>query len=405
VTHTEMSEKPVQVLYGSLENLGERPRISFFDSDVVNFLSEFSASLLNDAESRNHGDVIAFAFWIRKSKLANLASEYQKDRNRVGYGMTFHIAPANVPLNFAYSLVSSLLAGNRNVVRVPTKIYPQVEFFIDRLRVILKTSAYNDIAHAICIVRYEKNDMVTKRLLSFSDLKIVWGGDSTVKHIRSIDTPANCKEIVFPDRKSISIVDEQSLSSLNHEELINFCEKFYTDCYLFDQNACSSPKIIFWLLGSPETFNVRQKFWDALHEIAEARYDIAPRNRILKFTNLALLTANSRCSLVIGTPSSSLTVLSFEPSKNPLSSRLVNRFGTFFQSDLERLDDLAPLLDSRIQTITYFGVTPKAIANFVIDYRLGGVDRIVPVGKALDFDLIWDGYDLPRSLSRVVTFN
>ena len=400
-----MSETPVQVLYGSLENLVERPRISFFDSNVVNFLSELSASLINDVESRKHGDVIAFAFWIRKSKLANSASEYQKDRNRVGHGMTFHVAPANVPLNFAYSLVSSLLAGNRNIVRVPTKTYPQVEFLIDRLKVILQTSTYNDISHAICIVRYEKNDKVTKRLLSFSDFKIVWGGDSTVKRIRSIDTPANCKEIVFPDRKSISVLDEQSLNNLDHKELVNFFEKFYTDCYLFDQNACSSPKIIFWLLGSQETFSIRQKFWDALHEIAEVRYDIEPRNQILKFTDLALFTANSCCRMVIGTPSSSLTVLSFEPSENPLSSRLVNRFGTFFQSDLERLEDLAPLLDSRIQTITYFGISPKAIANFVMDYRLAGVDRIVPVGKALDFDLIWDGYDLPRSLSRVVTFN
>jgi len=33
---------------------------------------------------------------------------------------------------------------------------------------------------------------------------------------------------------------------------------------------------------------------------------------------------------------------------------------------------------------------------------LSGIDRIVPVGKALDMDVTWDGYDIVRSLSRVI---
>jgi hypothetical protein len=32
-----------------------------------------------------------------------------------------------------------------------------------------------------------------------------------------------------------------------------------------------------------------------------------------------------------------------------------------------------------------------------------GIDRIVPMGKAMDFALIWDGYDLIRQMSRRVT--
>ena len=35
--------------------------------------------------------------------------------------------------------------------------------------------------------------------------------------------------------------------------------------------------------------------------------------------------------------------------------------------------------------------------------NLLGIDRVVPIGKALDISLIWDGYDVIDSLSRTIT--
>ena len=80
----EMSELPVEVLIGTLQNLEEKSRIAYFDPTVVRFLVTLSSSLMNDVESRKHADVIAFAFWIRKSNLEITVSKYQADRNRVG---------------------------------------------------------------------------------------------------------------------------------------------------------------------------------------------------------------------------------------------------------------------------------------------------------------------------------
>ena len=34
------------------------------------------------------------------------------------------------------------------------------------------------------------------------------------------------------------------------------------------------------------------------------------------------------------------------------------------------------------------------------DARPKGLDRAVPMGKSMDFTLVWDGYDLIRELSR-----
>ena len=37
---------------------------------------------------------------------------------RIGRGVTYHIAPSNVPVNFAVSMTSALLAGKACVIRV-----------------------------------------------------------------------------------------------------------------------------------------------------------------------------------------------------------------------------------------------------------------------------------------------
>jgi hypothetical protein len=37
----------------------------------------------------------------------------------------------------------------------------------------------------------------------------------------------------------------------------------------------------------------------------------------------------------------------------------------------------------------------------VTSNRLPGIDRIVPVGEAMDIGSTWDGFDLIRTLSRV----
>jgi hypothetical protein len=39
----------------------------------------------------------------------------------------------------------------------------------------------------------------------------------------------------------------------------------------------------------------------------------------------------------------------------------------------------------------------------MLNSNLTGIDRIVPIGNALDIDFKWDGYDLIKTLSRIVS--
>jgi hypothetical protein len=59
--------------------------------------------------------------------------------------------------------------------------------------------------------------------------------------------------------------------------------------------------------------------------------------------------------------------------------------------------------DERCQTLTYYGLSKEQISEFFENGRPKGVDRVVPMGKSMDFTLVWDGYDLIRQLSRKIT--
>ena len=80
--------------------------------------------------------------------------------------------------------------------------------------------------------------------------------------------------------------------------------------------------------------------------------------------------------------------------------RLRGKFGCFYEHDTDDINSISHIINTKYQTLTYFGVDKSELLGFVVKNRLSGIDRIVPVGKALDMDVIWDGYDIVRSLSR-----
>jgi hypothetical protein len=76
--------------------------------------------------------------------------------------------------------------------------------------------------------------------------------------------------------------------------------------------------------------------------------------------------------------------------------------GYFYEYDLKNFEELVPYINTKYQTITYFGLDSENIKDMILKYRLRGIDRIVPIGAALDIGLTWDGYNLIDMLSREV---
>ena len=69
------------------------------------------------------------------------------------------------------------------------------------------------------------------------------------------------------------------------------------------------------------------------------------------------------------------------------------------------MNDIIHIISNKYQTLTYFGLNKSSLKNFVIDNKLNGIDRIVPIGQALNISLNWDGFDIISTLSRIIDYN
>ena len=85
-----------------------------------------------------------------------------------------------------------------------------------------------------------------------------------------------------------------------------------------------------------------------------------------------------------------------------MTVNLRGKWGFFYEYFSKNLDEIKNSINSKYQTLTYFGINKKILKDFVITNNLNGIDRIVPIGQGLDIRLYWDGYDINKTLSRIV---
>ena len=65
------------------------------------------------------------------------------------------------------------------------------------------------------------------------------------------------------------------------------------------------------------------------------------------------------------------------------------------------MNEIKKVLNDKFQTLTYFGIKKDKLESFVKSNLLG-IDRIVPIGQALEIGFVWDGYDINKTLTRIV---
>ena len=256
-----------------------------FDGGVMAFLSDLGAALIADREARAYPDVVAFGFFCRRANLEALAREYEGAvSDRLGRGLSFHIAPSNVPVNFAYSLAAGLLAGNACVVKASSRDFPQTRI-ICRVMDALLRGAHAALANHVCVVIYPRDRQdVTEMLSAQCDARIIWGGDETVRRVRMAPLPPRAVEVAFPDRYSLLAVDAKSVLALDGKALAAAARGFYNDTYLTDQNACTSPRLVYWLGGRDAVTQAQARFWEAVRAYAAPRYPIEPVVAVDKLT-------------------------------------------------------------------------------------------------------------------------
>ena len=68
----------------------------------------------------------------------------------------------------------SLLSGNSNVVRVPSKKFGQTEIIVNAINKLAQVSQYSNISNRIVLVRYDRESDATKFFSNDCDVRIIW---------------------------------------------------------------------------------------------------------------------------------------------------------------------------------------------------------------------------------------
>ena len=390
----------ISFLFSNFENLekvsNEKPDL-IFSADSVNFLNLLSADLLRNPSIRQYPDVLTFAFFCRKANILKLKQNYPSDNLNIGRGVIFHIAPSNVPVNFAYSMAVGILSGNSNIVKVPTKEYIQVQLICDSINKLVSTNSFEKIWKNLFIIKYNKQNNITNYLSSIADIRIIWGGDETISHIRKSAIQARSFDVTFADRYSLAIINaDEYIKSNDFSKIAN---DFYNDTYLFDQNACTAPHLVIWTGCKINVTDARKVFWDSLNK------------RITDYPMQADIAINKLFALIkqgieIG------NVTREKPVNNKLWRVLISELnpdieeyrcagGFFHEYIASSFNDIEKIVSRKYQTLSYYGFEKKYLKDKIKELKLNGIDRVVPIGSTTNFDLHWDGYDLIHTLSRV----
>lgn len=391
--------KKVEFIIGDIDTVNGMANVRAlppFSDDMVDFLSLLSREILKNDSNKQFPDVMAFGFWIRKASLTQMKmnSCCPKKGLCFGRGVAFHIAPSNVPVNFAYSLAVGLLSGNANIVRVPTKEFPQIDIICEAINSALEGRP--DIRQYISLIRYEKNKLINDELSSVADTRIIWGGDETIRDIRTSPLPPRSNEITFANRYSIAIIDSDEYLSISDKDRI--AQDFYNDTYLSDQNACTSPRLVVWHGDSIDV--AQNEFWERLHDIVKVKYKLWDIKSIDKLSYGFYIAAQNDDIRII--PHEDNLIVRMEAGI--VSAELINNSensGFFIEYKCDNPIDLFDVCnDKRCQTVGILGsidwIKP------LIGRGVKGIDRIAKIGHTMDFDVIWDGYDLINSLTRII---
>ncbi len=389
----------------AIERLARERTLPIFSDVALEFAQQLSQRILQDKNLRIYPEIVSLGYWLRKSHLQEMRERWgaqQGDDVRLPRGLVLAFAPGNIDTMFVYTWMLALLAGNSGVVRISGRESEQVRVLLRLLNELLSEERFAPVRQRSLFVQYDHDRAVTEWLSSLCHVRVIWGGDRSVRELRSIPLAPLATELVFPDRFGLAVLSAEAVLQSTEQELQRLATNFYNDTLFFHQLACSSPRLVCWLGVESIIIDAKERFWAVFRStIEQKKYKLAPAIHMSRLTQGFVQTTLDHTVAV--SAKDFILPLCVMVNDFPATLREEHRdAGLFFEYHGQRLEDIVPLLVDKDQTITYFGVERSAWQSFCMRLMGRSVDRIVPVGQALDFSDVWDGYDLLMYFTRVV---
>jgi len=368
-----------------------------FNNNIVSFVNEFSITLINDPRSKKYPEIISLAYWFRKANLKRLKSMIESNPNtHQSIGTIFHICPSNVDTIFVYSFFISLLCGNKNIIRISQKNSEQMNIILNSIYELHSNKKFKDVLKRFQIITYEHSDKITLVLSELCDRRVIWGSDPTINTIKNIPTKLSSVDILFPDRHSSAIIKNESLVKISSQQLSNLAKKLINEISMFGQLACSSPRTIF-LIGSPN--KSVENFISILKKTN--LNDLSSSEVMDKYVSFTSHAVQNEVSKIESKNLSNINIL----YPNRVNDEVIycnSGNGSILLYYLKNIKEIYKYLEPKEQTLSYYGFKKEELITLAMKIENRAVDRIVPIGEALNFDYIWDGINLLESFTRKI---
>lgn len=374
------------------------------DQLLYEFINKLSSAISINKAARDFPDLMTFAFATRKSQLSRYISLFSSQERRRGWGSVVHITPGNIPVNFAFSFLMGFLSGNSNIVRLPTKEFDQIKIFVSCFDEVASSTEYHCFRSQNLFVRTEMQSVVLDETIAQSQGLVVWGSDRTIEHFRKKPKSPGCADFYFPSRVSSLLIDARQILELDDDALRKVAKLFFNDTFVVDQNACSSPNMIFWHGSESDIAAAKKYFWKIVSELVNADYNLGVTASVDKMLDVMNIVKQEDAPIAISKQAGE-KILHFTDAD---VRNHVLRYGAFVEVSIANISEVRNYLRKNEQTLTVFGLSTEAVFNEMMysQKHYGqplNLDRIVPLGTALDMQPVWDGKNMLNSLSRVIS--
>ena len=382
---------PLNATENTLYGVFYLPLNAPFSQSVQAFIQCFSQQLLKNENCKAHPELVALGFWLRQSNIAKMqtANTHSEKFIQKPLGTVLHFTPSNVDSMFVYSWICALLMGNNNIIRVASADSPAKLCLIEQLQQLFAQEEFQQIAERNVFVSYPRESALTAKLSLIANARVLWGGDESVQAIRAIPSHPRCRDISFADRYSACLINGDALQ--NAAQITELATKLWRDTEPHAQQACSSPKLIYWLGDTSK----QSELFSQINQLALNKSQAPNQLNNHLVTSQLIQSTGSGKQIII---QNSICALAIE--------RFDERFldwhqgaGLFLVLTANNVEELESSITDKLQTLSYWQVDKDELFKLGNNTSIKGIDRIAPVGQALDFSSTWDGYDLFSQLS------
>ena len=365
-------------------------------------------------DARDVDDVPGMVFlrmWLRRGTLEPIIdrelgpsgshggwSEYGRSKCRAfPLGVIGHWPAGNVEIQPILSMTCALLGGNAALVRIPTGLVELTGRLMEKL---VQSDPCGVLTRRIFMAafgrgRHDLHEAMARAV----DGAMIWGGQEAVLQVRALPFPHWAKVAVFGPRISVAAMDAGAWANPDEQE--SWCRRIARDVWQFDQQACSSPQVLFLEKKAGQS---TAQFLRALQRAFEIENQAHPRQAIPAALTSAICNARASWLLQNGThhavfpegPDWTLLLGSGADLPQPIQGK------TLTVLEVDNLLDPILKFDGNVQTLGLGMSDPEKEKKLTWLAGTRGVDRIVKLGRMHVFVPPWDGVDLIRPMVRMV---